>query len=191
MRRTIAFTLVAVCWAGTLHAQEPLGARSIFSKEALVRALPPDSSIGERQVDPRTNWDRVRDLRPSTEILLSTQDASNQRCRFLSADDTAVTVDMEGAGQAAVRVPREDVTQISRWVSHAGSVPGAIVGAGGGLLLGFFTAAGLAYKDCGGGCGDEQFLMGASLVGMPIAGAVLGYMLPGGKREIRTIYLKP
>jgi hypothetical protein len=98
---------------------------------------------------------------------------------------------MESAGQAAVRVDREDVLTVSRWDGHGGSVPGAIVGAGAGLLLGFFTAAGLAYKDCGGGCGGEQFLMGVSLVGMPIGGAVLGYKLPGGKREMKTIYLRP
>jgi hypothetical protein len=164
----------------------------MFSKQALSRALPPSTSIGEPQVDSRTNWDRVLELRPSTEILLNTRAASNKRCRLVSADAASVTVvDVEAHGQPTLRVAREDVVQVSRWVGRGGSVPGAIVGAGAGFLLGFFTAAGLAYKDCGGGCGDEQFLMGVSLVGMPIGGAVLGYKLPGGKREIRTIYQKP
>ena len=58
-----------------------------------------------------------------------------------------------------------------------GSVAGGIGGAAGGLLLGGRLALGLAYKDCGGDCGDEKALMGLAVVGLPIAGAILGYRL--------------
>ena len=112
---------------------------------------------------------------------------------MVSVDDASLTVvDLEAAGQPTLRIPRDDVMQIARFAGRKGSVTGAAIGAGGGLLLGFLTAAAIAYKDCGGGCGDEKFMMGVSLVGMPIGGAVLGYSLGGGgRRELRTIYLRP
>jgi hypothetical protein len=30
-------------------------------------------------------------------------------------------------------------------------------------------------KPCGGSCGDERFMLGASFVGLPVAGALVGY----------------
>lgn len=191
MRLLLFFTALALCGASveTVEAQEPVGTPSLFSRQALLQALPPDASTVGGQLDPRNSWARVRELRPSTEVFLTTRGASTKRYRFLSADDASMTVE---GGTGVLRVARDEVMEVKRWVGRKGPVAGAAIGAGGGLLLGFFTAAALAYKDCGGGCGDEQFLMGVSLVGMPIGGAVLGYSLAGGgRRELRTIYLRP
>src|SRR5688500_15678366 len=101
MRQILLFTVGALCCAsvGMLHAQEPSGNRSMFSNEALQRALPPETAAGPGQPDPRYSWDRVRELRRSTEILLTTHHASARTCRFLSADDRLVTVvDVEAMG---------------------------------------------------------------------------------------------
>jgi hypothetical protein len=193
MRCTLLFTFVALCCAPveTVNAQEPLGTRSLFSSEALLRALPPDSPSSGRQLDPRSSWAQVRDLRPSTQIFLTARGASPRKCRLLAADDASVTVeDLETSGPP-LTVARDDVIKVSRWVGRDGSVAGAAIGAGGGFLLGLLSTVALAEKTCGGGCGGEQFLMVASLVGMPIVGAMLGYKVPGGNRELRTIYLKP
>jgi hypothetical protein len=65
-----------------------------------------------------------------------------------------------------------------------------VIGAAGGFALGFASAVALADKQCGGSCADERMLIGASLVGMPIAGGLLGYRLPGGNRTLTTVYLK-
>jgi hypothetical protein len=194
MRPTLLFIVVAFCCAsvGTTRAQQPSRTQSMFSNEALVRALPPDSAPGPGQVDSPTRWDRVRTLRRSTEIFVTTRDAHAKKSRFLSADDRSVTVvDVETLGRPTVQIARDEVMEISCWVCRPGSVAGAIAGAGGGFLLGFVTSVGLANKMCGSSCGDEQVLMAASLIGMPIAGAVLGYGPSAGKRQFRTIYLRP
>lgn len=74
-----------------------------------------------------------------------------------------------------LRVPRQSVVSVARpW---KGSLAGGIGGAAGGLGLGFLTALKLAFKQCGGSCGDEKFLIGLSLVGMPIAGGLAGAKL--------------
>jgi hypothetical protein len=49
--------------------------------------------------------------------------------------------------------------------------PGATAGAVAGLL----TAPYWMMKQCGSSCGDEQFMLSASLVGLPVAGALVGY----------------
>jgi hypothetical protein len=193
MRCTLLFTIVALSYASveTVNAQEPVGTRSLFSSEALLRALPSDNPSSGRQLDPRTNWARVRELRPSTQIFLTARGASARKCRLLAADDASVTVeDLDTAGPPLI-VARDDVMKVSRWVGRQGSIAGAALGAGGGFLLGLYTATALAHKQCGTGCGDEGILIGLSLVGMPIGGAMLGYRVHSGNRELRTIYLKP
>ncbi len=73
------------------------------------------------------------------------------------------------------RIPRPDVTAVKTPPQRRGSLIGAAIGAAGGFVLGLRSAMYFRYKQCGGSCGDEQALMALSLVGFPIAGALLGY----------------
>jgi hypothetical protein len=196
MSRVLLCIVATVCVASfnTLHAEDLTRASSIFSRQALQRALPPLSEAGLPQLDPWTNWTAVHHLPPSTEIILTRRGTSTRKCRVLSVNDVSLTVvDLEAAGQPTVRVARDEVVQIARWVGPRGSKKGAIAGAAGGFLLGFVTSVGLANKQCGTSCGDEQLLMAVSLVGMPIGGMILGYgVSPSmGRRELETVYVAP
>jgi hypothetical protein len=72
-------------------------------------------------------------------------------------------------------VRRGDVREIR--IEHArGSKVGAAVGATAGIVVGLLTAPYWMMKQCGGSCSDEQFMVGVSLVGFPVAGALVGYM---------------
>jgi hypothetical protein len=73
------------------------------------------------------------------------------------------------------RLPRTSVVAIMTPPKRRGSLVGAAIGATGGFVLGYASAVRLAYKQCGGSCSDERALMGLSVVGLPIAGALLGY----------------
>ncbi|MEO7189712.1 MAG: hypothetical protein ABI051_01500 [Vicinamibacterales bacterium] len=164
--------------------------RRIFSRDTLLRSVA--AAEGHQLRDPRTDWDRVRRLKPATAIIVSANTIGVRRCRLESADDSGiVVVDLEAAARPTIRVLRTDITRVERLAGRQGSVAGAIAGGGGGFALGLYTATLLAYKDCGGGCSDEQFLMTVSLVGLPIAGAVLGYHLSGGTRRLEVIYVAP
>lgn len=74
-----------------------------------------------------------------------------------------------------LRIPRNAIIRVARPVR--GSLGGAIGGAAGGFGLGFLAWLNLMMKPCGRSCGDEQFLAGAALGGLPIGGAVAGAML--------------
>lgn len=88
------------------------------------------------------------------------------------------------------RAPRGDVTEIRVPGRRKGNKMLAAVGAGGGFLLGASIGFGLAFKDCGASCGDERFLTGLAVIGLPIALGVLGYY--GGSRTVGgMIYRAP
>jgi hypothetical protein len=93
-------------------------------------------------------------------------------------------------GQVVERITRSDVREISSGMRTRGSIAGAVGGAAGGLLLGYFAAINLAYKQCGDSCTDEKVLMGLSLVGLPVAAGVLGYKA-FGRTTSDIIYRAP
>ena len=79
-------------------------------------------------------------------------------------------------------IPRGDVPEI-RIERTRGSKVGAAAGATAGIVAGLLTAPYWMMKQCGGSCGDEQLMLGVSLVGLPLAGALVGYM-PGREEVI-------
>lgn len=79
-------------------------------------------------------------------------------------------------------IPRGDVREI-RIERTRGSKVGAAAGATAGIVVGLLTAPYWMMKQCGGSCGDEQLMLGVSLVGLPLAGALVGYM-PGREEVI-------
>jgi hypothetical protein len=81
-------------------------------------------------------------------------------------------------------IPRGDVREI-RIERAGGSRAGAAVGATAGIVVGLMTAPYWMMRQCGGSCGDEQFMLGVSLVGLPVAGALVGYT---PRREEMIVY---
>lgn len=74
------------------------------------------------------------------------------------------------------RIPRGDVLVVALPPKRHGSILGAVIGAGGGFLIGFPLAVGIAMEDqCGRSCNDEEAKMALVGIGLPIAGGVLGY----------------
>jgi hypothetical protein len=92
--------------------------------------------------------------------------------------------------QVVQRAPREDVREIRVAGKRKGNKLLAVVGAGGGFLLGASIGMGLALKDCGTSCSDEKVLVGLSVIGLPIVLGVLGYY--GGSHTVGgMIYRAP
>ena len=193
MKPRLSFALFVLWLAGgtAAMAQAPGSVRSIFTRQAITAALSHTTVMIAAPQDPRYDWSRLRQL-TQIDIVLFAQGLAGRRCRIVAVDDAALTVvDLESPNRTTLRILRTDVSEIRQWTGRRGSLLGAVIGAAGGLALGYVSAIGLAYKQCGGSCADEKILIGASLVGMPIAGGLLGYRLPGGNRTLTTIYLRP
>jgi hypothetical protein len=86
---------------------------------------------------------------------------------------------------------RDEVLQIEGPTRARGSVAGAVLGAGGGFLLGALAFVAQALRDdCAGGCGTSNALAVVALVGLPVAGGILGYRI--SSHETRdVIYRAP
>jgi len=92
--------------------------------------------------------------------------------------------------QVVQRTPREDVSELRVAGHREGNKLMAVVGAGGGFLLGAYIGTALAFKDCGSSCSDEKFLAGLSVIGLPVALGLLGYY--GGSHTVGgMIYRAP
>jgi hypothetical protein len=89
-------------------------------------------------------------------------------------------------------IARSDVAEITRFatVNRGMAAGGAIAGALGGFIAGFHMAAVLANSPCHGSCTTNEWLMGLSLGGLPIAGGWLGYQAFAHKAEA-VIYRAP
>lgn len=85
-------------------------------------------------------------------------------------------------GEVLQTIPRGAVREI-RLERKRGSKVGAAVGATAGIVAGLLTAPYWMMKQCNGSCSDEQFMAGVSLVGLPVAGALVGYM-PRGEEAV-------
>jgi len=99
------------------------------------------------------------------------------------------TISVAGRAVAALdevvqTIPRDQVIELRLARVH-GSRLGAIGGAAAGAIAAFAIAPSLAMKPCGGSCGGQQLLLPVSLVGLPVAGALLGY---GPRRETVIVY---
>ena len=84
-------------------------------------------------------------------------------------------------------IPRHAVREV-RLERTQGSKVGAIAGATAGVVGGLLLAPHWMMKPCGGSCGDEQLMLTASLVGLPVAGAVAGYQ---PRRSEVVVYTGP
>lgn len=189
--RVFVWVLVVVGIGVPAWAQAPVPAPRLFSDEAIGRAIA-KMPIETPQVDPRADWSRVMGLSAADPIIVRTRGGAARRGRFVSADATTLTVvDLEAPGTPTLRLARTDVDEILQRTGRRGSVLGAAIGAGAGVFLGVGSAIALATRQCGNSCADERFLIGVSLVGIPVAGGLAGYYLPGDARRLTTIYLRP
>jgi hypothetical protein len=165
-------------------------ASGMFSREALARAVAA-TPAWRLQLDPRTVWSRVRDLRPNTDIAVVVEGRPASLSGALtSADDAGLSLRVSSTGQVE-HLARPQVLEVRAATRFRGSRLAAVLGGTAGGVLGFSTAVYLAQRECGGNCGDEKAMIGLSLVGMPVGGALAGYFGFGRRMELKVVYVRP
>jgi len=159
--------------------------QSLFSGPALHRALA--TVEGRTLQSPADEWQRVRRLPVGSTVTVSATGRSAVSGQFMSADVEGITVVPLGSS-TPLTIRRDAVVEVIARVPHRGSKLGAVVGVGAGALVGFMSAVSLSDRDCGGNCADEKFLIGASLIGIPVAGGLIGYYAFHGRPKVETVY---
>jgi hypothetical protein len=165
--------------------------QSLFSRDALRRAVATLDARTDSRQDPSGDWARVRGM-VGVEVMISTVGVPQRRVAILAADDATVTVRLRDGGRTRLeilQIPRSDVLEIKRWIRR-GSVVGAVAGTIAGLVVGYYGFLGASYSQCGGSCVDQAVMAIGSLTGFPIAGGLVGYHA-FGRRLLTTVYVRP
>ena len=169
-------------------ATGPAVAQSRFDTAALrlaLRGIEPTPAT--RQAE--DGWRRVLGLAPGTRVSIRTDRGAVLSGAFVSADATSVTFTRAGSSTAET-VRRTELVEVQVQRPRRGSILGAVALGAAGVFVGVGSAIYLAERDCGGNCTDEKFLIGASLVGLPVGGAWLGYRA-FSRGGTETIYARP
>src|SRR5262245_6215590 len=147
MRRVGAITLAAVFVA---NSAAPLAAQSSLTAWANVEALARETAVDVETRDGRKVRGKVDRATADTLVVLPVPDST-------------------AAGPAQpVILSRAEIREVRR-APRSGRWWGLGIGAGVGFFLGFLGALTVAFRDCGESCGDERVLVGALLIGVPVA----------------------
>ena len=153
----------------------------VMEARAQAAAGARDSSRGTR---PPPGWQVVRLIDPGVEISMILAGSGPRLGQFVSATDDELIVRDRRWGREE-RIDRDDVLRITvRRATHERSGKFAAGGAALGAIGGLFSFVSLAFKRCGGSCTDEKLLMGLAIVGLPVAGGVLGWQLSATRTTV-------
>ena len=170
---TLSLLLIAPV---TALAQPDDSLRAAALRSATNLALTAPSASDQEGGD---DWAKVRRLEPGSQVRVTLRDGAVREGRLDSVLDDRIVISPGSTLQ------RESIDRVER--RTRGSIVGGIVGAAAGAFLGVFTAAHLAFRQCEESCADEKLLMGASLIGMPVAGGYLGAKF-APRRAWTTVY---
>jgi len=146
--------------------------------------------MAQQTTAPNQSWDVLRQLQTGEKLRVERKTSKKKVSgKFVSLSDTELVIERKRKNEG---FSRDEVKNIWR-VAPPSRRKKAIFGAIGGFV-GFFVgvplAVGLGFKECGGSCADEGTGIIAGLIGLPVAGALIGRALAGnGKRTL--IYSAP
>jgi hypothetical protein len=136
------------------------------------------------------SWDELRQLRVGEKIEVERKTVSKKVSgNFAGLSDVELVIKRKRKNES---FGRDEVKNIWRVAppSHRKQVVFGTIGGTLGILIGVPLAVGLGFKECGGNCADEGAGIVALLIGLPVAGALIGRKMAGsGKRKL--IYSAP
>lgn len=139
---------------------------------------------------PNQSWDELRQLRAGEKIEVERKTASKKVSgNFASLSDVELVIKRKGKNESFGRDEVEYVWRVAPPGRRKQVIFGAIGGTLG-ILFGAPLALSLGFKQCGGSCADEGVGIVALLIGLPVAGVLIGRKMAGnGKRAL--IYSAP
>jgi hypothetical protein len=146
--------------------------------------------VAQQTTVPNQSWDVLRQLQAGEKLRVERKTGKKKVSgKFISVSDTELVIERKRKNE---NFSRDEVKNIWR-VAPPSRRKKAIFGAIGGFV-GFFVGlplgVGLGFKECGGSCADEGTGIIAALIGLPVAGVLVGRALAGnGKRTL--IYSAP
>lgn len=147
--------------------------------------------MAQQPTAPNQSWDVLRQLQAGEKIEVERKTGEKKLSgKFVSMSDTELVIERKGKNESFMRDDVRRVWQVDP-PSRLQRVKSTSGWGGAGFLLGAVIGIGIALgADCSGGCEDENAAVIGVMIGLPVAGALVGYFTPGdGKRTL--IYSAP
>ena len=145
--------------------------------------------MANAQTADRQDWQAVMQLPAAANVRVETKDKHKKTGWFVAATDTEVKLEDDGEIFSFRRDEIKKLWQLrepNRTKQRIFSGIGLTAGTFAGIVLG--TSLGL--RQCGGSCNDEKAGVYAAIIGLPVAGGVIGYKLAGNGKPV-LVYFAP
>jgi hypothetical protein len=135
------------------------------------------------------DWAKVQQLAAGQELRVERQNKQKVWGFLVAVSDTELQLEKEGVVMVLKQAEIKKVWHVTgsnrtRQRLYRG------IGIGAGLFAGLFIGVALGFQPCGGSCNEEKVGIAAAMIGLPLAGGLLGHKLSGsGKRTL--IYSAP
>jgi hypothetical protein len=147
--------------------------------------------MAQQPAAPFQSWDVLRQLQAGDKLQVEKKAGKKKRSgKMVSLSDTELVIERKGKNESFMRDDVRRVWQVDP-PNRLQRVRSTSAWGGVGFLLGAITGIGIALGgSCSGGCEDENAAVIGVMIGLPVAGALIGYFTPGdGKRTL--IYSAP
>ncbi|MBI1764514.1 MAG: hypothetical protein HYR56_24075 [Acidobacteria bacterium] len=134
-------------------------------------------------------WEAVKQIAAGQEVRVQLRIKQKVSGFLVTATDTELQLEKEGVLTVLKQTEIKKVWRVTG-VDRAKQRLFRGLGVGAGLLAGILIAVPLGFQQCGGSCNEEKVGVAGALIGLPIAGGVVGHKLAGsGKRVL--VYTAP
>ncbi len=145
--------------------------------------------LANAQTTDKQDWQAVMQLPAAANVRIETKDKHKKTAWLVAATDTEVMLEDDGEIFTYRRDEIKKLWQLrepNRTKQRIFSGIGMVAGTFAGILAG--TSIGL--RQCGGSCNDEKVGVYAAVIGLPVAGGVIGYKLAGNGKPV-LVYAVP
>ncbi len=131
-----------------------------------------------------SDWTAVRQLPHGKEISVQTASRNRIIGKLSAVSDSAIVVKVNRRDQSILR---GDVRRVSRRLPPQNRRLFSSIGIALGVTAGLLSSVPLPFKQCGASCNDEKAATAGLVIGLPVAGAIVGRRL-AGKGEWDLVY---
>ena len=147
------------------------------------------ATMANAQTTDQPDWQAVMQLPAAVNVRVQTKDGHKKTGWLVAATETQVKLEDDGEIFSFTRDEIKKLWQLrepNRTKQRIFSGIGTAAGTFAGLLVG----TSLGFRQCGGSCNDEKVGVYAAIIGLPVAGGVIGYKLAGNGKP-RLVYAAP
>ena len=138
------------------------------------------------QTTDKQDWQAVQQLPAAVNVRVQTKEGKKKTGWLVAVTDTAVKLEDDGE----IFVFQHDEIKNLWRLREPNRTKQRIfsgIGTGAGLMAGVLASVSLGFKQCGGSCNGERVGIFAAMVGLPVAGGVVGYKLAGNGKPVLII----